>query len=185
MGHGSLPRTPDERGEFELGDGKPELICDVLPLQTSGVNSTNFRTTSLQFDEDGQRITFNIEVYDPLDGIGIAVWDPRGQITQLNVDAKVQKKIIYRVATKMGMPYFSFNDTAVELNMTGNARYKGYAVDLIAEIAKEMGFEYQFIPVADDQYGKLDKDTKLWNGIIGEIVNNVRKIAYFLYIKYM
>ncbi|XP_017132703.1 glutamate receptor ionotropic, kainate 2 [Drosophila elegans] len=143
-----------------------------LMKATSGVNSTNFRTSSLQFDKDGQRITFNIEVYDPLDGIGIAIWDPRGQITQLNVDAKVQKKIIYRVATRIGPPYFLKNETAVELNLTGNALYIGYAVDLIDAISQEVGFEYVFVPVADQQYGKQDKDTKQWNGIIGEIVNN-------------
>nr|XP_016926510.1 glutamate receptor ionotropic, kainate 2 [Drosophila suzukii] len=139
---------------------------------TSGVNNSNFRTSSLQFDEDGQRITFNIEVYDPLDGIGIAIWDPRGQITQLNVDAKVQKKIIYRVATRIGPPYFVYNETARELNLTGNALYQGYAVDLIGAIAEQVGFEYVFVPVADQQYGKQDKDTKQWNGIIGEIINN-------------
>ncbi|KAH8353487.1 hypothetical protein KR084_011300 [Drosophila pseudotakahashii] len=139
---------------------------------TSLVNSSIFRTSSLQFDDDGQRITFNIEVYDPLDGIGIATWDPRGQITQLNVDAKVQKKIIYRVATRIGPPYFSINETAEELNITGNALYQGYAVDLIDAIAQQMGFEYVFVPVADQQYGKQDKDTKQWNGIIGEIINN-------------
>jgi len=137
------------------------------------VNNSNFRTSSLQFDEDGQRITFNIEVYDPLDGIGIAIWDPRGQITQLNVDAKVQKKIIYRVATRIGPPYFVYNETARELNLTGNALYQGYAVDLIGAIAEQVGFEYVFVPVADQQYGKQDKDTKQWNGIIGEIINNV------------
>ncbi|KAH8278044.1 hypothetical protein KR026_006912 [Drosophila bipectinata] len=139
---------------------------------TSGVNSTNFRTSSLQFDEDGQRITFNIEVYDPLDGVGLAVWDPRGQITQLNVESKVQKKMIYRVATRIGPPYFDYNQTAVELNLTGNALYQGYAVDLIDAISQEVGFEYVFVPVADQQYGKQDKDTKQWNGIIGEIINN-------------
>ncbi|EDW03471.1 glutamate receptor ionotropic, kainate 2 [Drosophila grimshawi] len=139
---------------------------------TSGVNSTNFRTSNLQFDEDGQRINFNIEIYDPTDNIGIAVWDTRGQITQLDMEMKVQKKVVYRVATRIGPPYFSRNETAMELNLTGNAIYQGYAVDLIDAIAQEVGFEYIFLPVADQQYGKQDKDTKQWNGIIGEIINN-------------
>ncbi|EDW65044.1 glutamate receptor ionotropic, kainate 2 isoform X2 [Drosophila virilis] len=139
---------------------------------TSGVNSSIFRTSHLQFDEDGQRINFNIEIYDPTDNIGVAVWDTRGQITQLDLDMKVQKKIVYRVATRIGPPYFTRNETAMELNLTGNAIYKGYAVDLIDAIAQEVGFEYIFVPVADQQYGKQDKDTKQWNGIIGEIINN-------------
>lgn len=46
-------------------------------------------------------------------------------------------------------------------------------MDLIDAIARHVGFEYVFVPVADQQYGKLDKETKQWNGIIGEIINNV------------
>lgn len=147
-----------------------------MAAQTSGVGNTNFRTSHLQFDEDGQRINFNIEIYDPTDNIGVAVWDTRGQITLLDVEMKVQKKIVYRVATRIGPPYFSRNETAMELNLTGNAIYQGYAVDLIDAIAKEVGFEYVFVPVADQQYGKQDKDTKQWNGIIGEIINNVSRV---------
>lgn len=137
------------------------------------MNSSNFRTSNLQFDEDGQRINFNIEIYDPVDNVGIAVWDTRGQITPLSTVNKVLKKTIYRVATRIGPPYFMYNETAQQLNLTGNAVYMGYAVDLIEAIAQEVGFEYVFVPVADQEYGKQDKDTKQWNGIIGEIVNNV------------
>ncbi|KAL7742445.1 hypothetical protein ACLKA6_019075 [Drosophila palustris] len=139
---------------------------------TSGMSGTNFRTSNLQFDEDGQRINFNIEIYDPADNIGIAVWDTRGQITQLNTKAKIHKKIVYRVATRFGLPYFDYKQDALELNLTGNAMYEGYAVDLIDAIAQEVGFDYVFVPVADQEYGKQDKDTKQWNGIIGEIINN-------------
>ncbi|XP_036342495.1 glutamate receptor ionotropic, kainate 2-like [Rhagoletis pomonella] len=60
----------------------------------------------------------------------------------------------------------------VEQNVTGNERYMGYAVDLIKEIAELMNFEYIFVPVADNQYGKYNKETKQWNGIIGELINN-------------
>ncbi|XP_034473399.1 glutamate receptor ionotropic, kainate 2 [Drosophila innubila] len=139
---------------------------------TSGMNGTNFRTSNLQFDEDGQRINFNIEIYDPADNIGTAIWDTRGQITHLNSKAKVHKKIVYRVATRIGLPYFDYKKDAVELNLTGNDMYEGYAVDLIDAIAQEVGFDYVFVPVADQEYGKQDKITKQWNGIIGEIINN-------------
>ncbi|XP_030374350.1 glutamate receptor ionotropic, kainate 2 [Scaptodrosophila lebanonensis] len=161
--------------EFAASSGRswqmgPYLV--KLMKATSGRNNTNFRTSSLQFDEDGQRLDFNIEIYDPLDSIGIAVWNTKGHIRQLSVEAKVQKKIVYRVATRIGPPYFSYNQTALKLNMTGNDIYQGYAVDLIDAISQEVGFDYIFIPVADQQYGKLNKETKQWNGIIGEIINN-------------
>lgn len=70
-------------------------------------------------------------------------------------------------------PFFTYSETAVALNITGNARYMGYAVDLIDALAKENGFEYVFVPVADNAYGKYNKETKQWNGIIGELINNV------------
>ncbi|XP_068141768.1 glutamate receptor ionotropic, kainate 2 [Drosophila tropicalis] len=168
-------QVPRMNCDFAASGGRPwQMGRYLMRLMkgTSGVNSAIFRTSNMQFDEDGQRINFNIEIYDPLDGIGIAIWDTKGQINQLNVDAKVQKKIVYRVATRIGPPYFTENITAIELNMTGNAIYMGYAVDLIEAIAKEVNFEYVFVPVADQQYGKQDKDTKQWNGIIGEIINN-------------
>lgn len=63
--------------------------------------------------------------------------------------------------------------------MTGNERYMGYAVDLIKELANLMNFEYVFVPVADNGYGKYNKETKQWDGIIGELVNNVCIVPAF------
>lgn len=62
-------------------------------------------------------------------------------------------------------------------NITGNARYIGYAVDLIDALAQENGFEYVFVPVADNAYGKYNKETKQWDGIIGELINNVGPVT--------
>ncbi|ALC39537.1 GluRIIC [Drosophila busckii] len=150
----------------------PRLSCDFNAEGRGWQMGRYLMRLMKAFDEDGQRINFNIEIYDPTENVAVAVWDTRGQITQLNVDLKVQKRVVYRVATRIGPPYFSYNETAQKLNLTGNAIYQGYAVDLIDAIAQEVGFEYIFVPVADRQYGKQDKDTKQWNGIIGEIVNN-------------
>lgn len=55
-----------------------------------------------------------------------------------------------------------------------NDRYEGYCVDLAAEIAKHCGFKYQLKIVGDGKYGARDAETKIWNGMVGELVYGVR-----------
>ncbi|XP_037960958.1 glutamate receptor ionotropic, kainate 2 [Teleopsis dalmanni] len=159
--------------EFENSQTRSfgEVLVSTMK-KISGVNNTDFRTSDLQFDEDGLRFSFNIEVYEPILNYGMLIWNSRGHITLLHVDEGVSKKIVYRIATRIGEPYFMIDEEAAAANATGNKRYKGYAVDLIEALANEMKFEYLFVPVVDNAYGKYNKDTKQWNGIIGELINN-------------
>ncbi|KAL9926545.1 glutamate receptor IIC [Glossina fuscipes fuscipes] len=138
----------------------------------SPLDEVHFRSGSMLFDDNGQRTGFEIEMYEPLNDYGTAFWNTKGQITQQHIGANVLKKIVYRVATRIGEPYFMENLTAKTENVTHNRRYMGYAVDLIEALSKEIGFEYIFVPVADNGYGKYNKETKQWNGIIGELINN-------------
>lgn len=58
-----------------------------------------------------------------------------------------------------------------------NERYEGYCVDLAAEIAKHCGFKYQLKIVGDGKYGARDAETKIWNGMVGELVYGVSVCA--------
>lgn len=51
---------------------------------------------------------------------------------------------------------------------------EGYCVDLAAEIAKHCGIRYQLKIVGDGKYGARDAETKIWNGMVGELVYGVR-----------
>lgn len=51
---------------------------------------------------------------------------------------------------------------------------QGYCVDLAAEIAKHCGIRYQLRIVGDGKYGARDAETKIWNGMVGELVYGVR-----------
>lgn len=62
--------------------------------------------------------------------------------------------------------------------LEGNDRYEGYCVDLATEIAKHCGFKYKLTIVGDGKYGARDADTKIWNGMVGELVYGVR--TYFI-----
>lgn len=59
-----------------------------------------------------------------------------------------------------------------------NERYEGYCVDLAAEIAKHCGFKYRLKIVGDGKYGARDAETKIWNGMVGELVYGVSGVMY-------
>lgn len=55
----------------------------------------------------------------------------------------------------------------------GNDQYEGYCVDLAAEISKHIGIKYKISVVPDGKYGARDPETKIWNGMVGELVYGV------------
>ncbi|XP_075156880.1 glutamate receptor ionotropic, kainate 2-like [Haematobia irritans] len=136
----------------------------------AAVDDTHFHFGVMQFDDSGQRNNFTFDIYEPVENYLLATWDTDGHISQKKAEVVNMKKIIYKVATRIGEPYFMLKEDAE--NRTGNDRYIGYAVDLITEIAGLLQFDFLFVPVADNNYGNLNKDTNQWDGIIGELINN-------------
>lgn len=60
--------------------------------------------------------------------------------------------------------------------LTGNARYEGYSMDLIAGIAKIINFQFEFHLAEDGKYGNWDPEKKRWNGLVGDLLERVRSI---------
>lgn len=84
--------------------------------------------------------------------------------------------------------------------LTGNDVFEGYAIDLVKEIAEILSefsllplvqkkrmlvrlnsssyllpeFNYTFKWVADQNYGKRNRETSEWNGMMGELLAQVR-----------
>ena len=58
----------------------------------------------------------------------------------------------------------------------GNDRFEGFAVDLIAEVASMLEFEYDIYLVHDGKFGSKMDDGN-WNGMIGELLSGV---CYFI-----
>lgn len=63
----------------------------------------------------------------------------------------------------------------------GNDQYEGYCVDLASEIAKHIGIKYKISIVPDGKYGARDPETKIWNGMVGELVYGVRTFVLTLW----
>jgi len=57
----------------------------------------------------------------------------------------------------------------------GNDQFEGYCVDLASEIAKHIGIKYKISIVPDGKYGARDPETKIWNGMVGELVYGVSR----------
>lgn len=62
-------------------------------------------------------------------------------------------------------------DSTVEL--TGNDRYEGFAVDLIEALAPILGINYEIIIQDDGNFGVYDNETQTWDGMIGKIISGV------------
>lgn len=58
-------------------------------------------------------------------------------------------------------------------NLTGNARYEGFCIDLLKDVAHLVGFQYTISIVEDGKYGVEDPETKQWNGIVRELLDGV------------
>lgn len=56
------------------------------------------------------------------------------------------------------------------VQLMGNDRYEGFAIDLIYELSIELGFNYEIIVQEDGNYGVcINNITQEWNGVIGEL----------------
>lgn len=68
------------------------------------------------------------------------------------------------------MPYVMMHH---EKNYTGNSRFYGFCVDLLAAVARVVGFSYRLELVPDRKYGARDPQTGEWNGIVRELMRHV------------
>ena len=56
--------------------------------------------------------------------------------------------------------------------LIGNAQFEGFCVDLLEEIAQQVGFQYEIRLVPDTKYGAPDKDGN-WNGMVKQLLDKV------------
>ena len=74
------------------------------------------------------------------------------------------------------------NTTERERELHPGVLMKGYCIDLLNELEKELGFKAQLYVVEDQRYGAYNPNTKRWNGMIGDIYHGVRNIGLQRYL---
>ncbi|XP_054154145.1 glutamate receptor ionotropic, kainate 2-like [Oppia nitens] len=157
------------------------LINYMRPITFRGI------TGLVGFDQSGYRSNFALDVMSIFpDGLQkIGYWTENSQVNgtsslQINSDMMKQysvismKNVMLRVTTIISEPYTMWKESAI--SREGNQQYEGFAVDLIEELSKIMGFSYRFQLVKDNAYGIKDENGN-WNGMIGELIRNEADIA--------
>ena len=57
-------------------------------------------------------------------------------------------------------------------SLHGATEHERFLVDLLDELAKDVGFEY--VLEESSRYGRLDQESGNWTGLIGKLLNKVR-----------
>ncbi|XP_072262073.1 glutamate receptor 2 isoform X3 [Pyxicephalus adspersus] len=140
-------------------------------------------TGNIKFDQNGKRVNYTINImelksngprkigyWSEVDKMVVTVTD----VMSANDSMGLENKTVI-VTTILEAPYVMFKKNADQFE--GNDRYEGYCVDLATEIARHCGFKYKLTIVADGKYGARDAETKIWNGMVGELVYGKADIA--------
>lgn len=87
---------------------------------------------------------------------------------------------------RIGPPYLMYRERRYPGEiLEGNARYEGYALDLIDEIAHHLNFTYKFVLTNDSKYGNFDEATQSWNGLVKDLLNRVRIVLILFGVRYV
>lgn len=87
-------------------------------MKTIGNSNHSFITKQIHFNEFNERIGFELEIYKPLTGASLAVWNTDGEIipttNRKTTSSKAAKKDFaegpkdFRVAIRIVSPYFMY-----------------------------------------------------------------------------
>ncbi|XP_071747530.1 glutamate receptor ionotropic, kainate 2 isoform X1 [Lepeophtheirus salmonis] len=144
----------------------------------------NGLTGKIIFDQHGLRTDFVLEVIElKKDGlVKVGTWNDNTGVnftrnfteSYTEIVESLQNKTLV-VTTIYSPPYSMYRDSSKRL--TGNDVFEGYAIDLIAEVAEILKFNYTFKWVDDQKYGKRNKETGEWNGMMGELLAQKADLA--------
>ncbi|KAG1662337.1 Glutamate receptor ionotropic, kainate 2 [Nymphon striatum] len=141
-------------------------------------------TGAVSFDESGFRSDIVVDVIDLVKTglVRIGEWSLRTGVNfTRDEEAQMDKykdnlmNKTLRIVTVLVKPY-----TMLKLNADpngGNERFEGYCIDLIEAISQRLKFKYEIHIAKDKTNGKMDPETREWNGMIGELINGEADLA--------
>ncbi|KAI9539240.1 Glutamate receptor 1 [Dissostichus eleginoides] len=140
-------------------------------------------TGHIQFNEKGRRTNYTVSVMElaPSGPKKVGYWNEDEKYVTTasfmrgsNETYGLQNRT-YIVTTILESPYVMMKKNHEQL--VGNDKYEGYIVELAAEIAKHVGYQYKLKVVSDGKYGARDPENKMWNGMVGELVYGKADVA--------
>ncbi|XP_061714374.1 glutamate receptor ionotropic, kainate 2 isoform X1 [Cydia pomonella] len=168
------------------------LSCEAEDTWPHGYSLINYMkivemkglTGVIKFDHQGFRSDFTLDIIElTRDGLQKAgIWNSSEGVNYTRSYGENQKQIVeilqnktLIVTTILSAPYCMRKEASEKL--TGNAQFEGYAIDLIHEISKILGFNYTFKLAPDGRYGSFNRETKEWDGMIRELLEQRADVA--------
>ncbi|XP_014598142.1 PREDICTED: glutamate receptor ionotropic, kainate 2 isoform X7 [Polistes canadensis] len=177
-GLAALDRSHDLR-PANLSCEKEEPWDDGLSLYNY-INSAGLHglTGRIEFNE-GKRNNFKLDLLKlkKEDLVKVGEWKPGSGVNITDVGAFYETtatNITLVVMTREERPYVMVKE---DKNLTGNARFEGFCIDLLKWIAGQVGFQYVIRLVPDHMYGVYNPETKEWNGIVRELMEKRADLA--------
>ncbi|XP_077295100.1 kainate-type ionotropic glutamate receptor subunit 1D isoform X2 [Arctopsyche grandis] len=172
-------------------DVKP-LSCDAEDTWNHGYSLINYMkvvemkglTGVIKFDHEGFRSDFSLDIVElSKDGLRkVGTWNSSEGVNYTRTYGESQKEIVeilqnktLVVTTILSSPYCMRKEASEKL--TGNAQFEGYAIDLIHEISKILMFNYTFRLVPDGRYGSFNRETREWDGMVRELLDQRADLA--------
>ncbi|KAM9611249.1 glutamate receptor ionotropic, delta-1 isoform 2-T2 [Morphnus guianensis] len=105
----------------------------------------------------------------------LATWDSEkglnGSLQERRLGNDLQG-LTLKVVTVLEEPF-----VMVAENILGQPkRYKGFSIDVLDALAKNLGFKYEIYQAPDGKYGQQLQNSS-WNGMIGELINKRADLA--------
>ncbi|XP_067217123.1 glutamate receptor ionotropic, kainate 2-like isoform X2 [Linepithema humile] len=139
----------------------------LLQVEMKGISGP------IEFKE-GRRIQFKLDLLKLKQHslVKVGEWRPDAGVNVTDTAAFFEPgiaNVTLIVITILETPYVMMHH---EKNYTGNSRFYGFCVDLLAAVARVVGFSYRLELVPDRKYGARDPETGEWNGIVKELMRH-------------
>lgn len=141
-------------------------------------------TGLIKFDNEGYRSDLILEVVELQEkGITtIGTWAPSEGFKLERLQVPMSKEEMgsmvgknFTIQTTLTKPFGYLTESPYPLQ--GNARYEGFAIDLIRALSEIEHFNYTFVLRDDKDNGNKNSITGQWSGMLGEIINGTTDMA--------
>ncbi|KYN07451.1 Glutamate receptor, ionotropic kainate 2 [Cyphomyrmex costatus] len=168
-----------------------KLSCNSTEIWGHGFSLSNYMRNEqihglsgiIRFDTAGFRSEFQLDVVS-LGNEGLYKigewktnfgfqWKPEDYRIS-GIDKSLRDKH-FLVLISLTQPYGMLKESSSRI--IGNDRYEGFAIDIIQEMSKMLGFNYTFEVQIDKAYGSFNNITKKWDGMLGKIISGEADLA--------